>query len=67
MPSPFSAHISSDDAGLEAAAATVIAARWAGDSIQRIADRTGLDPVAVRNILAVTPAQAPHARPRRSR
>ncbi|MFF5029808.1 hypothetical protein ACFY2J_37120 [Streptomyces collinus] len=39
--------------------AAIHAARHAGQSVSRIAARTGLDPVTVRNILAVTPAQTP--------
>ncbi|MGW0165946.1 hypothetical protein ACWDWT_12210 [Streptomyces sp. NPDC003343] len=48
-------------------AAAINTARQAGEPVQRIAQRTGLDAVAVRNILAVAPAPALHARPRRSR
>ncbi|MDQ1005575.1 DNA-directed RNA polymerase specialized sigma24 family protein [Streptomyces sp. V4I23] len=40
-------------------AAAILAARHNGESVQRIATRTGLDAMTVRNILAVTPAQAP--------
>ncbi|MFJ8159272.1 hypothetical protein, partial [Streptomyces sp. NPDC094468] len=41
--------------------AAITAARQAGESIPRIAHRTGMDAVTVRNILAVTavPAQSP--------
>ncbi|MEU0664092.1 hypothetical protein [Streptomyces lavendulocolor] len=39
--------------------AAIHAARHAGRSVQHIAARTGLDPVTVRNILAVTPAKTP--------
>ncbi|MFI8008226.1 hypothetical protein [Streptomyces sp. NPDC086010] len=39
--------------------AAIHAARHAGQSVSRIAARTGLDPVTVRNILAVTPAKPP--------
>ncbi|KUJ54386.1 hypothetical protein ADL25_06030 [Streptomyces sp. NRRL F-5122] len=48
-------------------AAAINTARQAGEPIQRIAQRTGLDAVTVRNILAVAPAPAPHVRPRRTR
>ncbi|MET8788363.1 hypothetical protein [Streptomyces sp. NPDC004589] len=46
-------------------AAAINAARQAGETVQRIAQRTGLDTVTVRNILAV--AQAPPDPPRRAR
>lgn len=36
----------------------VVASRQAGESVQRIARRTGLDPIEVRNILAVPPPPA---------
>jgi hypothetical protein len=36
----------------------VVASRHAGESIQHIARRTGLDPMVVRNILAVPPPPA---------
>ncbi|MFB7601216.1 hypothetical protein [Streptomyces sp. NPDC056160] len=39
--------------------AAIHTARHAGRSVQHIAARTGLDPVTVRNILAVTPAKTP--------
>ncbi|MEU4134506.1 hypothetical protein [Streptomyces wuyuanensis] len=44
-------------------AAAILAARRAGEPVQRIAARTGLDVVTVRNILSVTPTQSPHGRP----
>ncbi len=67
-------------AGLEAAAAAVIAAqqalhtarrdltaaiwaaRRAGEPVRRIAERTGLDIMTIRNILSVPPAKAPDGR-----
>ncbi|MGW1046767.1 hypothetical protein [Streptomyces sp. NPDC002547] len=48
-------------------AAAINTARRAGEPVPRIAQRTGLDAVTVRNILAVAPAQAPPDRPRRAR
>ncbi|MFJ2478444.1 hypothetical protein ACIOWI_36915 [Streptomyces sp. NPDC087659] len=43
-------------------AAAIVAARRAGELVQRIAARTGLDPVTVRNILSVTPTRSPDGR-----
>ncbi|WP_220296807.1 hypothetical protein [Streptomyces sp. MBT84] len=40
--------------------AAINTSRQAGEPIQRIAQRTGLDAVAVRNILAVAPAPTLH-------
>ncbi|MGW3635982.1 hypothetical protein ACWD7F_38820 [Streptomyces sp. NPDC005122] len=36
----------------------VVASRQAGETVQHISRRTGLDPVVVRNILAVPPPPA---------
>ncbi|MCX4579053.1 hypothetical protein ABT215_12245 [Streptomyces sp900105755] len=38
--------------------AAIVASRQAGETVQQIAGRTGLDPVVVRNILAVPPPAA---------
>lgn len=43
-------------------AAAILAARQAGETVQRIAARTGLDAMTVRNILSVSPAQTPDGR-----
>ncbi|MER7820739.1 hypothetical protein [Streptomyces sp. NPDC096153] len=43
-------------------AAAILAARRAGEPVQRIAARTGLDVVTVRNILSVTPTPSPDGR-----
>ncbi|MFD5065785.1 hypothetical protein, partial [Streptomyces sp. NPDC058394] len=47
--------------------AAIWAARRAGEPVRRIAERTGLDIMTIRNILAVPPAKAPDGRPDRPR